>query len=115
VYLVVAVFTMFSIALPQASDFVWLFYRVYLGMAMGHFVQLTMSWYGGETEMLEQVGHETLINFRVRPCCLCCCCPSAAHLNKRRIRLLKGAVFQMPYIQVNTYFDVSEKLDFKFL
>lgn len=100
VYLVVAIFTMFSIALPMASDFVWLFYRVYLGLAMGHFVFLMMNWYGGETAMIEAVGHDTLVNFRVRPCCFCFCCPNAAHLNKRRIRFMQGAVYQMPYIQV---------------
>ena len=100
VYLVVAIFTMFSIALPMASDFVWLFYRVYLGLAMGHFVFLTLNWYGGETAMLEAVGHDTLVNLRVRPCCFCFCCPNAAHLNKKRIRFMKGAVYQMPYIQV---------------
>ena len=100
VYLVVAIFTMFSIALPMASDFVWLFYRVYLGLAMGHFVFLTLNWYGGETAMLEAVGHHTLVNLRVRPCCFCFCCPNAAHLNKKRIRFMKGAVYQMPYIQV---------------
>ena len=104
VYLVVAIFTMFSIALPMASDFVWLFYRVYLGLAMGHFVFLMMNWYGGETAMIEAVGHETLVSFRVRPCCLCFCCPNAAHLNKKRIRIMQGAVYQMPYIQVTTYF-----------
>ena len=103
VYLVVAIFTMFSIALPMASDFVWLFYRVYLGLAMGHFVFLMMNWYGGETAMIEAVGHDTLVNFRVRPCCFCFCCPNAAHLNKKRIRIMQGAVYQMPYIQVRFF------------
>ena len=56
VYLVVAVFTMFSVVLPASSNFVWLFYRVYVGMAMGHFVHLTMAWYGGETAMLQNIG-----------------------------------------------------------
>ena len=108
VYLVVAIFTMFSIALPMASDFVWLFYRVYLGLAMGHFVFLMMNWYGGETAMIEAVGHDTLVNFRVRPCCFCFCCPNAAHLNKKRIRIMQGAVYQMPYIQVRFLAEVLQ-------
>ena len=53
VYLVVAIATLFCVALPQSTDFVWLFYRVYLGMAMGYFVDLTMAWYGGESSMLK--------------------------------------------------------------
>ena len=101
VYLVVACFTMFSLALPRASEFVWLFYRIYLSLAMGHFVTLTMNWYGGETAMMEAVGHDTLVNFRVNVMfCLCLWCPNGVHLTKTRIRYIKAAVFQMPYIQV---------------
>ena len=44
VYLIVAIATLFCVILPQSSDFVWLFYRVYLGMAMGYFVDLTLAW-----------------------------------------------------------------------
>ena len=60
VYLVVSVFTMFSVALPGCSDFVWLFYRVIVGMSMGYFVILTMSWYGGETAMLDRIGENRI-------------------------------------------------------
>lgn len=74
VYVVVALATVFCVVLPQSSDFVWLFYRVYLGMAMGYFVDLTLSWYGGENEMLRHVGEGTMINLRVRPCCFCFVC-----------------------------------------
>jgi hypothetical protein len=31
---------------------------------MGHFVDLTLSWYGGESAMLEHVGEENTISFR---------------------------------------------------
>lgn len=106
VYLMVALFTMFSIVLPKASSFVWLFYRVYLGMAMGYFVQLTMSWYGGETAMLEKIQGRDVI-YRVRPCCCCFICPSAAPLTKRRIRFMKATVFQMPYVQGAVLFIMS--------
>ena len=56
----VAIATLFAIALPNATDFVWLFYKVYLAMAMGYFVDLTMAWFGGESEMLQKVGDGTL-------------------------------------------------------
>jgi len=77
VYVVIALATIFCVVLPQSSDFVWLFYRVYLGMAMGYFVDLTLSWYGGENEMLRHVGEGTMINLRVRPCCFCIICSSS--------------------------------------
>ncbi len=101
----VAVFTLFSIYLPKASVFVWLFYRVYLGIAMRFFVSLTMAWYQGEAGMVDTVGPEMLINFRVFPCCCCLCCSGADYLTKRKIKIMKGAVFQMPYVQVRSNYD----------
>ena len=101
VYFVVALFSLLSIYLPKSSVFVWLFYRVYLGIAMRYFITLTMQWYGGEAGMIEAVGPEMKINFRVFPCCCLFCCPRADYLTKRRIKIMKGAVFQMPYVQVS--------------
>ena len=98
VYMVVALATVFSVVLPQSSDFVWLFYRVYLGMAMGYFVDLTLAWYGGENEMLRHVGEGKIINFRVRPCCFCLICPKATPFNKQKIRFFRGAVYQVQII-----------------
>ena len=95
VYLVVSIATLFCVTLPQATDFVWLFYRVYLGMAMGYFVDLTMAWYGGESEMLRNVGEGRLINMRVRPCCLCCICSRGTPFSKRKIQVLRGSVYQV--------------------
>ncbi len=53
-----AVLTTFGVVLPKCANFIWLFYKVYVGMAMGRFVELTMAWYGGETEMLLSIGEE---------------------------------------------------------
>ena len=98
VYLVVALATLFNVALPNSTDFVWLFYRVYLSMAMGYFVDLTLAWYGGESEMLRHVGEGRLVNFRIRPCCCClfCCGPRAGvAFTRDKIKLLRGAVYQV--------------------
>ena len=57
--------------------------------------------YGGESAMMEAVGHDTKVNFRVNVMfCLCLWCPNGVLLTKKRIRYIKAAVFQMPYIQV---------------
>jgi hypothetical protein len=99
VYLVVAIATMICVVLPQSSDFVWLFYRIYLGMAMGYFVDLTLEWYGGEAEMLRHVGEGRKVSFRVRPCCLCLACPKDTPFTKEKIHFLRGAVYQV-YVNV---------------
>merc|ERR1711887_373970 len=72
---------------------------IYLGIAQCHFVDLTMHWYGGETNMINHVGEEERINFRQRPCCCCLCLPRATRLTKSKIRFMKGSVYQVPYFQ----------------
>jgi len=102
VFSVLSVFNLVSIVLPLASEFVWLAYKIYLAIAMCHFVDLTMAWYGGETTMLSHVNNgedEEKINFRSPPCCCCFCLPKAAMLNKSWIRFLKGSVYQVPYTE----------------
>ena len=95
----VAIATLFAIALPNATDFVWLFYKVYLAMAMGYFVDLTMAWFGGESEMLQKVGDGTLIKMRTPPCCCCfCICPKPLPFTKTRIQILRGSVYQVRII-----------------
>lgn len=82
VYVVVALATTVCVVLPQSSHFVWLFYRVYLGMAMGYFVDLTLIWYGGESGMLGSIGRGQNINLRVRPCCCCLICSNETPLTR---------------------------------
>jgi len=82
VYVVVALATTFCVVFPQSSHFVWLFYRVYLGMAMGYFVDLTLSWHGGEKGMLENIGDGKEINLRIGPCCLCFLCTNPTKLTR---------------------------------
>lgn len=99
VFLVAALISFLGVALPKASEFVWLVYRVYLGLAMGYFIDLTLAWYGGESEMVRHLGEDSTINLRVRPCCLCFCCPIKSSLNKQKIRILRACVYQMPYVE----------------
>ena len=55
--------------------------------------------------MVNLIGAEKMINFRVRPCCcLICCCPKETPLNKNKIRRLRGCVYQMPYVQTPLIF-----------
>ena len=104
-YLVAAFNALCGILVPIASDFIWLAYRVYLGMAMCYFVNITFQWFGGESEMVNLIGKRNMINFRVKPCCCwVCCCPKQTPLTKKKIRILRSCVYQMPYIQTPLIF-----------
>jgi len=105
VYLVIAIATLLSITIPKSTTIVWLFYKVYLAMIMGYFVDLTMAWYGGETKMLRLVGEDKEFNLRKPPCCCCfCICPRPAPLTKKKIKLLRASVYQSAYTQSITIF-----------
>lgn len=82
IYPVVAIAATFSIALPRSSRYIALFYKLYLGLAMRYFVKLTLAWYGGMNGMMENFSHDTKINLRTWPCCLCCACPNKTHLTR---------------------------------
>ena len=100
--------------------------KVYIAIALVKYIELTLSWYGGETQMLLEVGEETKVrlqlttrisrtyyysafnvplqvSYRAIPCCCICCCPSKT-LTKGRIQFFKACVYQMPYVQAATIF-----------
>lgn len=66
VFLVVSIMSLVSVVLPATTKFVWFVYQIYVTIAMGQFVDLTMSWYGGEAGMLMKIGEEEKISFRNR-------------------------------------------------
>ena len=98
-YLVTSIMAFCTVVIPQASNFVWGFYQVYLGMVMCHFVDITMDWYGGGTEMVNLIGNQNPINLRKPPACCFCCLPKNTPLSQNKIRGLRGCVYQIPYIQ----------------
>merc|ERR1711976_1142637 len=92
-----------STALPKSTEFVWLFYKVYLAIAIGHFVDLTLQWYGGVSAMLHGVGEGTVVKFRVPPCC-CLFCVNTVEFSKDKITIMRALVYQVPYVQAIVLF-----------
>eukprot|EP00088_Acartia_fossae_P043506 TRINITY_DN4585_c0_g1_i15.p1 TRINITY_DN4585_c0_g1~~TRINITY_DN4585_c0_g1_i15.p1 ORF type:complete len:289 (-),score=44.98 TRINITY_DN4585_c0_g1_i15:910-1776(-) len=97
IYMIISLFNLFSLIMPPASDFLWLAYKVYVGTAMGYFVDLTLDMYGGETAMINDVGEDTFLSYRKPPCCCCFCLPKKSPLTKNKIRLMRASVYQIPY------------------
>jgi len=99
IHFVVSIFNLIGLALPKANDFLWLVYKIYVGISMGHFVDLTLKWYGGSQAMIDHVGPATTVNLRKPPCCCCLCLPRKAILTKNWIRFMKASVYQIPYTE----------------
>ena len=103
VYLIASIMGLLGIVTPKSSDFVWLSYRVYLGLVMTYFVELTISWHGGQKQMVRRLENKT-INMRVRPCCGLICLPSKTPFSRNKIKLIKSCVYQLGYTQTGTIF-----------
>ena len=103
VFLIASIMSLLGIITPKSSDFVWLSYRVYLGLVMIHFVELTISWHGGQKAMVRNLQNKN-IDMRVRPCCCIICCPKETPLSRKKIQFIKLCVNQLAYIQTGMIF-----------
>ena len=52
VYMIVALFTFFSLLLPKSGPFLWAIYKIMVGISMAKFTELLFIWLGGESGML---------------------------------------------------------------
>jgi hypothetical protein len=103
VYLVASIIGLLGIVTPKSSDFVWLSYRVYLGLVMTYFVELTISWHGGQKEMVRRLEGKT-IDMRVRPCCCIVCLPNGTPFSRNKIHVIKACVYQLGSVQTGLVF-----------
>ena len=104
VFLIASIMSLLGIVTPKSSDFVWLSYRVYLGLVMTYFVELTISWHGGQKAMVRNLNNKN-INMRVGPCCcIICCCPKQAPFSRKKLQFIKLCVNQLAYIQTGMIF-----------
>jgi len=103
VYLVASIMGLLGIVTPKSSEFVWLSYRVYLGLVMTYFVDLTISWHGGQKEMVRRLRDKT-INMRVRPCCCILCLPKETLFSRNKLQVIKACVYQLGYVQTGMIF-----------
>ena len=97
--LVSAMMALISTIAPMASEFVWTFYKGYIGVILGNFVSMTIAWHGGEKKMVDSVEEKGgNFSMRVSPYCWICCLPSSTPFTRKKLQLLKVFVYQVPFI-----------------
>ena len=70
--------------------------RVYVAFPFGSFVDLTLSWYGGEQALVDTIGEAGgVVNFRVRPCCCCIACPKQSPLTRKKVKVTLNNIMQL--------------------
>ena len=99
IHLVSSMMALVSTLAPMASEFVWTFYKGYLGIILGSFVAMTIAWHGGDKEMVNSVQQKGAnFNMRVAPCCWILCLPKSTSFTRKKLRFLKGCVYQVPFV-----------------
>ena len=99
IHLVSSMMALVSTLAPMSSEFVWTFYKGYLGIILGSFVAMTIDWHGGDKEMVNSVQQQgERFNMRVPPCCWMWCLPKSTPFTRKKLRFLKGSVYQVPFV-----------------
>eukprot|EP00092_Neocalanus_flemingeri_P015549 GFUD01016831.1.p1 GENE.GFUD01016831.1~~GFUD01016831.1.p1 ORF type:complete len:327 (-),score=84.16 GFUD01016831.1:50-1030(-) len=100
----ISFFTCLMIFLPRSTEFLLGAYRVYEAMVIGRFVELNLMWYGGEKQLVNNVGENAFMRFNLPPCCCCLLCLRNKLLTRKRVKHVRLVVGQMIYIQVFVLF-----------
>lgn len=99
IHLVSCMMALVSTLAPMSSEFVWTFYKGYLGIILGSFVAMTIAWHGGDKEMVNSVQQQGAnFNMRVAPCCWILCLPKSTSFTRKKLQFLKGSVYQVPFV-----------------
>jgi len=101
VYPVLGLCNYFSLIFPRSNVFMDAASQLWFSLCMMSFYKLTISYFGGESSMVESLGGQRL-RWNGPPCCCwpCCwpLCPRAP-INKRQVRNLRILVFQLVFVQ----------------
>eukprot|EP00092_Neocalanus_flemingeri_P032239 GFUD01035043.1.p1 GENE.GFUD01035043.1~~GFUD01035043.1.p1 ORF type:complete len:191 (-),score=49.38 GFUD01035043.1:74-646(-) len=82
----ISFFTCLMIFLPRSTEFLLAAYRVYEAMVIGRFVELNLMWYGGEKQLVNNVGENAFMRFNLPPCCCCLLCLRNKLLTRKRVK-----------------------------
>jgi len=92
-----------ALLIPRASDLCDAVDTIYMAIAVGRWVDLTLELYGGENAMAVALRGSSL-PLSVPPVCCCMPCLPRPRVTKLRLALTKWAVWQLKWVQAAHYF-----------
>lgn len=99
--MVVSLLSVTTMLVPRSGNLCETVKNVYIPFLMMHFVDLTLQLEGGEKEALKKLTRQrTPLNLCMPPCCYIGICFRNCTFGKRRLRFLRGLVYQMPLLQL---------------
>ncbi|XP_050401368.1 organic solute transporter subunit alpha [Patella vulgata] len=90
--------SLLAIVVPRSSLLDQLLASGYLAVVLYMFVNLMISYYGGEAAFLHIVT-DTKIALRSPPLACCCCCCPMVLLNKKTYRIISAIVLQCAFVR----------------
>jgi len=90
--------------LPKSTEFLMASFRVYEAMVISRFIELNLMWWGGEKQLLNQLGDNKTLQYNLPPLCCCLFCMKGKLITRKRIKIFRFLAAQMTYVGVFTLF-----------
>ncbi|CAN2389188.1 Organic solute transporter subunit alpha-like [Pristimantis euphronides] len=102
VYPVFCVSSIIGMYIPRSSAICSFVASIYHSITLWKFLDLITDFFGGKARMLEELGGQT-VSPNPPPCCCCCCFPNIV-VNRRNLRWMNIAVYQLSVVRTLLFF-----------
>jgi len=90
--------------LPKSTEFLMAAFRVYEAMVISRFVELNLMWWGGEKQLMNNLGDNKTLRYNLPPLCCCFICMNNKLINRKRIKIFRLLAAQMIYVNAFVLF-----------
>ncbi|XP_032793128.2 organic solute transporter subunit alpha [Daphnia magna] len=99
--LIISFLALMTLLIPRAGNLCDTVKQIFMPFIMMHFVDLTLNFKGGQSAALEDLlQSNTPMTFCLPPCCCLGLCIRQLDYTKKRLRVFKSLVYQMPLVQL---------------
>lgn len=90
--------------LPQSTELLLACFRVYEAMVISRFVELNLMWWGGEKQLMNNLGDDKTTRYNLPPLCCCLWCIKDKLITRKRIKIFRFLAAQMIYVNAFVLF-----------
>ncbi|XP_046632889.1 organic solute transporter subunit alpha-like [Daphnia pulicaria] len=99
--MIISFLALMTLLIPRAGNLCDTVKQIFMPFTMMHFVDLTLNFKGGQSAALEDLlQSNTPMSLCLPPCCCVGLCVRQLDYTKKRLRVLKSLVYQMPLVQL---------------
>ena len=75
--------------LPKSTELLLACFRVYEAMVISRFVELNLMWWGGEKQLMNNLGDDKTTRYNLPPLCCCLWCIKDKLITRKRIKIFR--------------------------